>query len=87
MIEGAETSNRFLTSDSISIEAGLVFLYKKTIAINDLAPLPKFMELSKYVNSKANLVRKKIESCRGNDDLMAPSANQIIQNITPAVAA
>jgi hypothetical protein len=45
------------------------------------------MELSKYVNSKANLVRKKIESCRGKDDLMAPSENGIFQNITPEVAA
>jgi hypothetical protein len=74
MVEGGETSNRFLTSDSISKEAGLAFS-KKAIAINSLSWLLKFMELSIYVNSKANLVRKKIESCRGNDDPMAPSEN------------
>jgi hypothetical protein len=71
MVEGAETSIRFLTSDSISKEAGLVFS-KKAIAISSLARLLKFMELTKYVNSEANLVRKKIESCRGNGDLMTP---------------
>jgi hypothetical protein len=54
MVEGAETSNRFLTLDSISKEAGLVFS-KKAIAINSLAPLLKFMELTKYVKFRSKL--------------------------------
>jgi hypothetical protein len=41
MIEGAETSNRFLTSDSISIEAGLVFLYKKSNCNQRPSPVAK----------------------------------------------
>jgi hypothetical protein len=56
MVEGAETFHRFLISDSISKDAGLVFS-TKAIVINSLTPLQKFMELTKYRNSEVNLVK------------------------------